>query len=90
MKKMAQKIALVALLLCLFSAAVSAAPEKRVALIIGNATYTGISPLKKPVNDAQRMAGVLRGMKFEVILGTDCRKDRTSDHRQPSNARNHN
>jgi hypothetical protein len=43
-------------------------------LVIGNAAYMSISPLKKPINDAQRMADVLRGMKFEVILGTDVTK----------------
>jgi uncharacterized caspase-like protein len=52
----------------------AAAPEKRVALVIGNAAYSGISPLQKPRNDAQKMAEVLRGLNYEVILGFDASK----------------
>jgi uncharacterized caspase-like protein len=74
MPKVARTMAVAVLLLGCSSAAPWAAPEKRVALVIGNAAYTGISPLKKPINDAQKMAEVLRGMKFEVILGTDVTK----------------
>ena len=37
-----------------------AAPEKRVALVIGNAADASISPLQKPLNDAQKMADVQR------------------------------
>ena len=51
-----------------------AAPEKRVALVIGNAAYSGISPLQKPLNDAQKMAEVLRGLGYEVIVGENARK----------------
>lgn len=57
-----------------FGAAISVAPafaEKRVALVMGNAAYTQISRLQKSVNDAQKMAEILRGMKFEVILAID-------------------
>jgi uncharacterized protein YgiM (DUF1202 family) len=43
-----------------------AAPEKRVALVIGNATYKD-SPLKNPANDARLMAGKLRELGFDVI-----------------------
>jgi uncharacterized caspase-like protein len=74
MPKVAHTMAVALLLLASSSAAPCAAPEKRVALVIGNSAYTGISPLKKPINDAQRMADVLRGMKFEVMLGTDVTK----------------
>src|SRR5438046_1535982 len=74
MPKAAHRLALLALLLIFSSATASAAPEKRVALVIDNAAYTGISPLKKPINDAQKMAEILRGMKFEVILGIDVPK----------------
>jgi uncharacterized caspase-like protein len=52
----------------------AAAPEKRVALVIGNAAYSGISPLQKPLNDAQKMAEVLRGLNCEVILGLNASK----------------
>ena len=51
-----------------------AAPEKRVALVIGNAAYSGISPLQKPLNDAQKMAEVLRGLGYEVIVGENASK----------------
>src|SRR5215467_5052019 len=71
MPKAPHKIVLGLLLLGFSGATTWAAPEKRVALVIGNSAYTGISPLKKPTSDAQSMAEVLRGMKFEVILGTD-------------------
>jgi uncharacterized caspase-like protein len=64
----------VALALGAFAAACAAAPEKRVALVIGNAAYSGISPLQKPHNDAQKMAEVLRGLNYEVILGLDASK----------------
>jgi uncharacterized caspase-like protein len=51
-----------------------AAPEKRVALVVGNAAYSGISPLQKPINDAQKMAAVLRGLNYEVIVGINASK----------------
>lgn len=71
MPRIAHSMAVAVLLLGCSSAAPCAAPEKRVALVIGNAAYSGISPLKKPIRDAQRIADMLRAMKFEVILGTD-------------------
>lgn len=42
-------------------------PERRVALVIGNANYQ-YSPLRNPANDARAMAGALRGLGFQVIL----------------------
>jgi uncharacterized caspase-like protein len=51
-----------------------AAPEKRVALVVGNAAYVGISPLEKPLNDAQKMAEILRGLNYEVIIGINASK----------------
>ena len=74
MSKTARKFALGLLLLGVSGAVAAAAPEKRVALVIGNAAYDSISPLAKPINDAQTMAEVLRGMKFEVIVGTNVTK----------------
>lgn len=41
-------------------------PERRVALIIGNATYK-INPLKNPVNDSNDIASSLRSIGFDVI-----------------------
>jgi hypothetical protein len=42
-------------------------PQRRIALIIGNAAYQGYSPLKNPVNDATDLAAVLKNLHFEVI-----------------------
>ncbi|HXE68111.1 MAG TPA: caspase family protein [Hyphomicrobiaceae bacterium] len=64
----------VALALGTFASSCAAAPEKRVALVIGNAAYSGISPLQKPLNDARKMAELLRGLNYEVILGLDASK----------------
>lgn len=47
------------------------AAGKRVALVIGNASYQHTSPLKNPANDARDMAEVLRRIGFEVIEGID-------------------
>jgi uncharacterized caspase-like protein len=41
-------------------------PERRVALVIGNATYK-FNPLKNPVNDSTDMARSLRSVGFDVI-----------------------
>jgi hypothetical protein len=45
---------------------VSSVNERRVALVIGNATYK-VNPLKNPVNDSTDMARSLRSVGFEVI-----------------------
>ncbi|MGQ0675946.1 MAG: caspase family protein, partial [Rhodospirillales bacterium] len=58
--------ALAALALLAAGAARAQAPEKRVALVIGNASYKE-APLKNPVNDARAMAARLRQLGFEVI-----------------------
>ncbi len=47
--------------------------ENRVALVIGNGSYS-ISPLKNPVGDAKDMAKSLENLNFEVILLTDSTK----------------
>src|SRR5262249_45276407 len=84
MPKVAHTLAVAVLLLVWSIAALWAAPEKRVALVIGNAAYTGISPLKKPINDAPKMADVLGGRKLEVILGTDATKSGMEDRAKKS------
>src|SRR5262245_57592227 len=61
-------------LIALVAPAAEAAPEKRVALVIGNAAYASISPLDKPLNDARKMEQVLRELGYEVILGTNASK----------------
>ncbi len=63
----------VALFLVTFGAAKSvaaAAPEQRVALVIGNSAYQD-SPLKNPANDARLIAETLRELGFQVIERTD-------------------
>jgi TPR repeat protein len=48
-----------------------AAAEKRVALVVGNSSYTGLKPLRNPGNDAADIAAALKGLGFEVTSGTD-------------------
>ena len=48
-------------------AASGAADGRQVALVIGNADYR-IGALKNPVNDAQAVAGALKGLGFDVAL----------------------
>jgi hypothetical protein len=48
-----------------------ASAEKRVALVIGNSSYTNTPPLHTPVNDATDMASALDRLDFEVIRGVD-------------------
>jgi uncharacterized caspase-like protein len=74
MRTIRRVIPVVSLVLGCWVLPVSAASDKRVALVIGNAAYSGITALSKPINDAHKMAEVLKGMKFEVILGTDLTK----------------
>jgi formylglycine-generating enzyme required for sulfatase activity len=49
----------------------SAQAQKRVALVIGNATYQGTTALRNPVNDAKAMSEALNALGFEVIEVTD-------------------
>jgi len=57
-----------ALMLSLFPPRVIAqAPERRVALVIGNATYGGGAALRNPVNDARAMGRKLKALGFDVI-----------------------
>ena len=61
------------ILMCLLavSSVYSQSNTKRLALVIGNATYQGGSTLKNPVNDADLMASTLGDLGFEVIKETD-------------------
>ncbi len=45
--------------------------EKRVALVVGNSSYTSTTPLRTPVNDAIDVASALDRLGFEVIRGLD-------------------
>ena len=49
----------------------SAFAEKRVALVIGNSSYAEAQPLKNPLNDATDIAGALKRLGFDVVLGLD-------------------
>ena len=45
-----------------------AAVERKVALVIGNAAYTTVSPLPNPINDASAVAEELKAIGFDVML----------------------
>ena len=62
---------LVAVLILLVLSLPVAQAEKRLALVIGNAAYTEISPLANPKSDATLIAKTLRSVGFEVKLATD-------------------
>jgi uncharacterized caspase-like protein len=47
-------------------------PEKRMALVVGNAGYKHATTLDNPINDALRMADVLDRLHFQVILVRNC------------------
>ena len=55
------------LLLAIFAAAPSEAQEKRIALVIGNGTYTEVNSLSNSVNDAKLMSRTLETLGFEVM-----------------------
>jgi hypothetical protein len=46
----------------------------RYALVIGNADYSDMRPLKNPVNDASDMAAALKRLGFQVSLLTDANR----------------
>ena len=50
-----------------------AQPERRVALVIGNAAYRE-APLKNPANDAKAIATLLQKQGFKVILRQNASK----------------
>jgi hypothetical protein len=49
----------------------SAAVDRRVALVIGNATYNRASKLQNPLNDADDVSGALKRIGLQVINGRD-------------------
>jgi len=48
-----------------------AAPEQRVALVIGNSSYQNVVRLPNPANDAKDVGQLLNAAGFEVISATD-------------------
>jgi hypothetical protein len=57
----------------------ASSPERRVALVIGNAAYQYTAPLTNPLNDAQDMARVLKDLQFQVILKTNATLNTMAD-----------
>ena len=54
------------------AAATAEVGGQRIALVVGNAAYTGtVPPLRNPVNDARLMATTLRELDFQVTLVTN-------------------
>lgn len=53
------------------SAREAEAPEKRLALVVGNGAYQNAGPLNNPANDAADMAATLRALGFEVFYGVN-------------------
>lgn len=66
--------ALLAFALQFLIAPVTAAEERRVALVIGNSAYRNAPALPNTVNDAQDMAASLRKVGFEVVDGVNLEK----------------
>lgn len=63
---------ILALILALtLTASLAAAAPGKVALVIGNASYTHVTRLQNPANDARDIAGALTRLGFDVTLGDD-------------------
>ena len=63
--------AALALALWLVAAVAVAQPERRVALVIGNAEYRNAASLANPVRDAISIAAALNELGFEVLVARD-------------------
>lgn len=57
----------------------AALAEKRVALVIGNGSYAHAPRLPNPKNDAEDVAGALKRIGFDTILGIDFDKGRMEE-----------
>lgn len=57
------------------AAALPASAAKRVALVVGNASYQHTTALRNPVNDARDMAAKLKRLGFDVTTGIDLTED---------------
>jgi uncharacterized caspase-like protein len=70
-------------LLCLgfgfFSAQAQAPLDIRIALVIGNAAYTQVTPLDNPGNDAKAIAQALHGLGFTVVELRDATRQQMTD-----------
>src|SRR5262245_4603918 len=52
-----------------------AAPERRVALVVGTAAYQDVPVLANPVTDAKAVSAALKRLGFEVVEGYDLKYD---------------
>ncbi|MFA6032041.1 MAG: caspase family protein [Myxococcota bacterium] len=73
------RVVVIGALLCLaglaLPAAAAAAPDRRVALVIGNGAYTSVTQLPNPPRDAKAMSASLKRLGFEVVEGYDLKMD---------------
>eukprot|EP00657_Telonema_sp_P-1_P005630 TRINITY_DN23139_c0_g1_i1.p1 TRINITY_DN23139_c0_g1~~TRINITY_DN23139_c0_g1_i1.p1 ORF type:complete len:107 (-),score=14.47 TRINITY_DN23139_c0_g1_i1:116-436(-) len=58
------------IVLCGIGLATASSAERRIALVIGNATYNKAPDLRNPVNDARSMGKRLKELGFELSGGT--------------------
>lgn len=52
-----------------------AAPDRRVALVIGNGAYESVGALDNPLTDSKAIAAALKRIGFDVVEGYDLRLD---------------
>ncbi|RDC74176.1 peptidase C14, caspase catalytic subunit p20 [Rhodovulum sp. 12E13] len=71
------RVAAAALVLAL--ATLPALAEGRVALVIGNGSYTAVPALTNPLNDAEDISTALGDLGFDVITVTDATQAQTDD-----------
>ena len=64
------RIGLIALIV-IYGAALPVVAQNRLALVIGNDSYSDVPALRKAVNDANSMAATLASQNFEVFAATD-------------------
>lgn len=66
-----RQVCLIVLVMIALAASIHPSPAvaKRVALVVGNDAYQSLAPLKKAVNDARAVRGVLEELGFKVISG---------------------
>ena len=68
-------LAVPVLTLFFVSLGMSEAEARRLALVVGNSDYSGVSPLKNASRDARDVAEALERLGFEVTLLTDVRAE---------------
>ena len=66
-------------LLGILVSADAARAERRVAFVVGNGTYKNATPLPNPPIDARSMAGLLRGVGFDVVEGINLTRDEMTE-----------